>query len=292
MTLKRLNLTVGIFLVFVGLIIARLFYWQVISAEELAAIGESQHISKVEIPSKRGEIRTADGFPLAANQETFLIFAYLPQLEQSSSEIVDQLIPIIGNKIIEKDATSSAEKRAVLNLKAREVLKEKLDKDSVSWVPLVNNADITEKKAVEALDISGIGIEPSFTRDYPEASMAANILGFVGRDTAGNPKGYFGLEGYYDLELRGRSGMLRQEKDATGKPILIGRYNELEVKEGRHLVLHIDRAIQKNVEEKLNRWAEKIRSKEWRSSHYGAQNWKGNRNSLITRISSREFQRL
>jgi cell division protein FtsI/penicillin-binding protein 2 len=82
----------------------------------------------------------------------------------------------------------------------------------------------------------------------------------VGKDTVGEAKGYFGLEGLYDLELRGRSGVVSQEKDASGKPILIGEYHELEAVNGRSLVLNLDRAVQKIVEDYLNKGLAKYKA--------------------------------
>ncbi len=40
--------------------VGRLFYWQVVRASELAALGESQYGSHIELTPLRGEIRTAD----------------------------------------------------------------------------------------------------------------------------------------------------------------------------------------------------------------------------------------
>lgn len=248
---KRLNFSFVIFILITLAVILRLFYWQVIASDSLAALAESQHISVVEIPAHRGEIRTSDGFPLATNKESFLIFAYKPQLNKDPQELSNLLYPIIGSNITQKIATESAIKAGELQKLSLLALQEKFTRDDRFWIPIVNNADLSQKKEIEKLDLDGIGIEPSFVRDYPEASMAASLLGFVGSDTAGNPKGYFGLEGFYELELRGKPGNLEQEKDASGQPILIGQFSELEPKRGRHLLLHLDRAIQNIVEEKL-----------------------------------------
>jgi len=49
-------------------ILIRLYYWQVIAAEELEAIGEKQHLRSIEVAAMRGEIRTSDNFPLVMNK--------------------------------------------------------------------------------------------------------------------------------------------------------------------------------------------------------------------------------
>jgi cell division protein FtsI/penicillin-binding protein 2 len=81
--------------------------------------------------------------------------------------------------------------------------------------------------------------------------MAAHLLGFVGLDSRGKDKGYYGLEGYYNLELSGRPGVIRQEKDAFNQPILSGDFSAQSKKDGRDLKLNVDRGLQFIVEKKL-----------------------------------------
>jgi len=80
------------------------------------------------------------------------------------------------------------------------------------WVPLKHKLNRSQKEEIEVLKIAGLGFEEEQRRTYPEGSSSAHLLGFVGSDINGKDKGYFGLEGYYDLELRGRSGLLREGK--------------------------------------------------------------------------------
>ena len=70
------------------------------------------------------------------------------------------------------------------------------------------------------MNLPGIGFDSQYQRFYPEASMAAQLLGFVGKDSSGNDKGYFGLEGYYDRLLSGKEGQAIEVHDALGRPIL------------------------------------------------------------------------
>lgn len=234
------------------LVIFRLLYWQVIAGEELRALGESQYRQTYEIHAKRGEIRTSDGFPLATNQTTHLIFAYKPNLTKQANEIARALAPILAPSLsLQEETTQSAILANPRVKEAYEQLYAKLSRNDVVWIPLVRNASADQKKAIDDLGFDGVGTEASYIRDYPEATMASRLLGFVGNDSAGNPQGYFGLEGFYDLELQGRPGVLRHETDAAGRPILIGNYEEIEAKDGRDIILHLNRAIQWIVEKRL-----------------------------------------
>jgi len=74
--------------------------------------------------------------------------------------------------------------------------------------------------------------------------MAAQVLGFVGQDAAGEEQGYFGLEGFQDRLLRGRGGKIRTEQDAKGNPILIGNYQFLHAIEGKPITTTISKKLQ------------------------------------------------
>jgi cell division protein FtsI/penicillin-binding protein 2 len=107
------------------------------------------------------------------------------------------------------------------------------------------------KANIEAQALNGIGFEFEEMRDYPEASAAAHLLGFVGKDSEGSDQGYFGLEGFYDLALKGKPGFLTREKDAKGLPILLGDSREISAIGGVNLVTHIDKTIQLTLDKKL-----------------------------------------
>lgn len=238
----RVNFLLALFILLGFLITSRLFYWQVVSAENLAAIAASQHWISFEVPARRGEILAADGSPLASNKEAFLLFASLPQISQDISQISDRL-----SLILEPDdpATMAA------------LIKERLSREDLVWVPLKHKISRSQKEEIEALKISGLGFEEEEERTYPEGSSSAHLLGFVGSDINGQDKGYFGLEGYYDLELKGRPGLLRREKDASGRPILVGEVEREEEKDGRTLVTTIDRGIQFIISKKLKEGLER-----------------------------------
>lgn len=254
----RINFLLGCFLVFGCLIIARLYYWQVIAGEKLAAAAEGQYQVSFEIPAKRGQILASDGFPLATTEEAYLIFASIPDLRESPEEIASELAPILTD---EEEATPGGEIDSHESLLVTEqLLQERLNRTDLNWVPLKHKVSREIKEEIEALLIEGIGFEEEQRRSYPEGSSSAHLLGFVGQDINGRDQGYFGLEGYYDLELKGRAGVVRREKDAAGRPILVGQFKDEEQHHGRDLLTTIDRSVQYIVERELTEGLE----------HYGA----------------------
>lgn len=239
----RINLLGLCFFLFGFLVSARLFYWQVINAEKFKIEAENQHWISFEIPAQRGEILASDGFPLASNEESFLVFASLPDIKEKPEKIASLLAPIIY-----PDSEASEDEQ---------MIKERLARVDLLWVPLKHKISRLKKERIENMKIEGIGFEEEPKRNYPEGSSSAHLLGFVGMDINGLDKGYFGLEGNYDLELKGKPGILLREKDASGRPILVGEVKGEKQRNGRNLITTIDRSVQFIIEEKLRKGMQK-----------------------------------
>lgn len=233
-------MTKRIILVFLGLIAAylvvvfRLFYWQVIRADEIKELAIAQSATTVTLPARRGDIVSSDNYPLATSKALYLLHAN-PKVIKDKSDYVDTLSKALSLDV----ATVSA----------------LLNKD-LYWVKLTDGIDIQKKTELEKLKLEGIGFQEYSSRYYPESSMAAQLVGFVGKDEEGKDKGYFGLEGYYDAQLYGRPGRLYALRDALGNTILNDVRKEEKI-DGRDLILNIDRTVQFIAEKELQRGIEK-----------------------------------
>ena len=82
--------------------------------------------------------------------------------------------------------------------------------------------------------------EASATRSYPESTLAAHVLGFVGSDN----QGLFGLEYYYDDILSGEDGSYVYAKDANGKTLDTEYSSYIPATDGYSIVTTIDSYIQ------------------------------------------------
>lgn len=236
------------FLLFFLAITARLFYWQVVRAEYLQAQAEGQYFTDVKVDALRGNIFFSEQALLVSTNPSFHLFGQ-PKLIPKKN-LIDTgylLAKVLAEKESDKDEM------------AKDFIA-KLSKD-LFWVSLKTQVSFEKKKEIESLNLAGIGFEQSQIRFYPEGSSSAHLLGFVGSDSKGERKGYFGLEGYYERELKGLSGQIRHEKDALGLPILIGRFLKSEPKNGKDLILNIDRSIQFIVEQQLKLGLEKYGAK-------------------------------
>lgn len=218
------------FIVFFVLIAVRLFYWQVIEGDALRAEAAAQYNLSLTIPAIRGTIASLDGSPIAMNESASLVYAEPKNI--TDANIFTKLV----SPVINRDEASIS---ALLAIPGR------------VWVPLARKVDAGVTDQLKTLNLKGLGFEPEPKRYYPEASMAAHLLGFVGNDQNGVDQGYFGLEGFYDRLLRGRDGSIELQKDVQGSAILVGDAKRIEAEDGRSLTLYLDRTIQNIAEKRL-----------------------------------------
>ena len=110
---------------------------------------------------------------------------------------------------------------------------------------LVSNLtpDISQKlvKTMAVAEIAGL-YEPEeyWARSYPQGKLAGTVLGFVNLE----PKGYSGVEGYYNLSL----------DSAPGGFVELGRQNLLGItltQQGADVVLTLNMTLQRYVEDRL-----------------------------------------
>lgn len=233
----KIKLLLALFiLLFLGLLV-RLFYWQIIEGNELSSQAKSQYNSSQVTKAPRGNILASDGSFWALRENVWKVVADSEKLKESPYTIAKEISPLI----------ESSDVGELTNL---------LSKKS-SYIPIFQKVDDSTKKSIEALSIPGINFEEQETRFYPEASSAAQLLGFVGKDESGQDLGYFGLEGYYNLPLSGKPGFTGREQDVRGIPILIDGTKQVPAIGGVDLVTSIDKRVQLLAEEKLKEGLEK-----------------------------------
>ncbi len=290
----RLRIIRWIFFSLIFIIVARLFYWQVIAHDSLIAKAEGQRIIKKEVVAPRGSILYSDQSILAGSEPAFSVFLtpktidieltkkyaegrktdlttaappsdiknYVELYKKDLSRKLGQFFALEDLKQIESTGGATltdADRDAKLKQQEDEISK-KLSQD-LFWVSLNRKIDLSTKQALQKMDLKGVGFDETSLRFYPEGSSSAHLLGFVASDAYGEEVGYFGLEGYYNGELKGKTGTLTQEKDAMGLPILIGKFLIQNAKDGKTLSLNIDRSIQHIAEEKLKEGIKKYKAK-------------------------------
>jgi cell division protein FtsI/penicillin-binding protein 2 len=231
-----------LFLVGVSGLVMRLFYWQIVRGSALSESAALQHTNRTTLSAKRGGIFSDDNSVLTISVPSWRLFLYRPQFTDIESTLPVKLSPFLAtsdpNPIL-SEASESARLQSVLSNK------------EAMWLPLKNQITREQKAKIESLHIDGLGFDEVQTRMYPEASMSAHLLGFVGKTDDGADVGYFGLEGYYDLLLSGKSGVYETQANALGSPVLSDSTLQLNSYAGADLVTSINKPMQLAVEKRL-----------------------------------------
>jgi cell division protein FtsI/penicillin-binding protein 2 len=238
-------------LIALATILTRLFYWQVIQAKTLQAAAENQYQRSFTSSGSRGEIFTSDNYPLVTNEPIYRLFAQPHLLKVNPNLVSESLAQIISEQEM---ASVSAQQSTKLDII------EKLTKPNAKWVSLHSAINKDSKEKIEALKIFGLGFDLYERRAYPEASMAAHITGFVGKDDLGLDIGYFGIEGALEKELQSRSNTTTVITDALGIQLL-GSGLTQNTPNGRAVVTTIRRDVQFVIEEYLRDGIEKYGAK-------------------------------
>lgn len=243
----RLDFLILVQFLVAAIFILRLFSVQVLQHEKYKAMAQEQYWSLQEIPAKRGDILSSDGFPLATTEASYLLYAE-PDKVKDPLQVANDLAATLVN--LRPDYYENDEQKDALFESYKNRFYEVLGLD-LRWAALEHYLSEDEKKAVAGLNIGGIGFEAEPKRYYPEGTLASHVLGFVAKNDRGEEQGYFGIEGSLNGDLVGKPGRVIEERDATGAPIIVGGHSVVAPINGRNAVLTINRAVQYLVERKL-----------------------------------------
>lgn len=227
---------IGFTLIFIAVIV-KLFYLQVLSTRPFL---DKQYLKDQKIYPVRGKIFDRNGEPLVINQPVYLVYL-------EPKKIIDK------DKVIEKLDQILEVGEVTLSAKVN---------SAKDWVVVKRDVDKEIKEKIDRFNLEGVGFEKQFKRFYPEASLAAHLLGFVGKDYWGEDLGYFGIEGFYNRDLAGLPGVFKSERDLLGRPIIIGTQEWIEPENGRDIYLTIDKSVQTVVKKKLLAGLESYQAKE------------------------------
>lgn len=112
---------------------------------------------------------------------------------------------------------------------------------STAFVYLARGLDPAQGKAVQALDLIGVGVIAEPKRVHPGGDLAANVVGFMDGDGA---NGLAGVESAWGDVLTGRPGKLTAEVDGSGRVIPTALNSEVAPVPGRDVQLTLDRDLQ------------------------------------------------
>jgi len=105
------------------------------------------------------------------------------------------------------------------------------------------------------INLDGISFITKTYRFYPESNVGAHILGLV-KTTENGQFGEYGLEGFFNSELKGISSVAYTDYGAKGDLIVVNGHEYIKPRDGDDLILTIDPTIQFYICRKLNEKAE------------------------------------
>lgn len=217
------------------LIIARLFYVEVIWSRTLTEKAVDQWTRELPIKAVRGQILDGKGRILAATSEAYSVFIR-PRCVTDRDKVASVLSGIFG-----------------LN---KEDLLKKMSKN-LSEITVKRRATRLEILKLKETDLDGVYYSLDGGRVYPYGSLLCQVLGFTNVDGAGTS----GLEKLFDKYLKGIDGEFLYESDLTGKDLSGKSPSFVKATDGLNVVTNIDVDVQKIVESSLMRAVDKYSPK-------------------------------
>ena len=232
---KRLRVGTVLILALFLLIGGRLVQIQLTDAKQWAADGLNQRIEEIQLPAPRGSILDRNGSLLAGSADARYVFAD-PGLVKDPAGTAAKLVKLLG--------VPASELLPKLTPHRRD------DGTEVRFEYLARGVPVAIGDAVTALGLDGIRVERDESRRVPGHDLAANLIGFTGRDL----NGLAGLEAAYEELLAGVDGSRMFEIGQRDGEVNLdheipGGFNQTTpARPGSSIQLTIDRDLQYEVQ--------------------------------------------
>lgn len=226
-------------ILFFLVIVGQLVHLQLIKGNYLADRLYGQVRDLMDIKNPRGGVYDTNGKELAVSVMTKSLYANCHELKRIPNLDVDKLSVDLG-KILNKDS-----KR----------IKALLTSDKVFiWIERALDQTVYDQvesymKANKINDYCGLYFVEESKRYYPNDTLGAQVLGFVGIDD----NGLAGLEYQFDDILKGEMVRQRVSTDRRGTPILGSTVDYEPLKQGKKLFLTLDSKVQFIVEQAMDK---------------------------------------
>ena len=213
----RIRIAAGLALTLALALVWRFYVLQVSEYERYQTLSLDNHIRIQALPPVRGLVLDLNGVVLAQNTAVHIL-QVVPEKVDDLDAMLQQVDALVGLTPAEVSAfRARVEKQPAFE---KVLLKAKLD-------------DVeTATLAVNEYRLPGVTLEAVLHRDYPEGSLTAHVLGYVGRISESDQAildasayqgvrstGKIGIEKQYEGALLGRSGFEQVEIDAHGRTL-------------------------------------------------------------------------
>jgi penicillin-binding protein 2 len=256
-----------------GALFARLWYLQVMAAPEYQVEAQANRVRTVAEEAPRGRILDAKGRVLVDNRSSLVVTVNPTELEDVDDP--DALLLELAGTLT----------RFGVPTKVATIERRLQDEQFNPLQPVPVAVDVPEELqlhlAERADDFPAVEVRRESVREYPYGSVAAHLLGYVGRisqteledkqGTGDEPRevakpyqpdstiGKEGVERTFEDDLRGRPGTRTLEIDANNRPVRTVDYVAPEP--GNDIQLAIDVDVQMMAERALAEQLESIRGR-------------------------------
>lgn len=229
-------------------LIARLYYLQIIQYDYHSTLSENNRVHVQPIPPTRGLIFDRNGVIIADNRPSFSL-SMTRERAGNWQEVLDNIVEVL--ELTEDD-------RALFEKRMRQ------GRRPFEPVPIL--FELTEEQiarvAVNQFRLPGVEVVAQLVRHYPQGAHFAHSVGYVGRINEKELKtldpvnysgthhiGKTGIERFYEDDLHGQVGYEEVETNARGRVLRV--LKRTDPKPGKDIVLSLDIKLQEAAEAAL-----------------------------------------
>ena len=232
----------------VTVLIARLYYLQIIQYDYHSTLSENNRVHVQPIPPTRGLIFDRNGVIVADNRPSFSLTMTRERAGQWQT-VLDTIIEVLE---LTEDDRALFEKRM------------KQGRRPFEPVPILFelNEDQIARVAVNQFRLPGVEVVAQLVRHYPQGAHFAHSVGYVGRINEKELKsldpvnysgthhiGKTGIERFYEDQLHGQVGYEEVETNARGRVLRV--LKRTDPIPGKDIVLSLDIKLQEAAEQAL-----------------------------------------
>ncbi len=239
-----------------GLLACGFWFFQVVQHAKFKEMAENNHQRTLTLRAPRGIIFDRTGRLLVENRNSFNI-----SIIREHTKDLDRTIRMLA-------AVTGVEEKRV-----REIVDRQRREPTYRPIVVIQAATLAQVAAVTArrldFELPDVIVQEVPTREYPDQSMAAHLIGYVGEASedqlssekvaSGSIVGQFGIERVYNQMLMGEDGARRVVVNSMGREIRT--LEELPPVQGRRVQLSINYAMQRAAEDvfkSFGRWGSAV----------------------------------
>ena len=245
MVRSRVVVGASVVMVLMCVLIARLYFLQVIQYDYHSTLSENNRVHVQPIPPTRGLIYDRNGVVVADNRPSFSL-SMTRERTGDWQQALDTIVEVLE-----------------LTTDDRQLFEKRMRQGRRPFEPVPILFELTEEQiariAVNQFRLPGVEVVPQFVRHYPQGAHFAHSVGYVGRinekelktldpvDYSGTHHiGKTGVERFYEPELHGKVGYEEVETNARGRVLRV--LKRTDPVPGKDIVLSLDIKLQEAAE--------------------------------------------